>query len=126
MKAKIIHVLCEGQTEQGFVEAVLKPYLIKNGVTAVKTVLVTTNKKKNARGGAVSYAHAEYDLNVMLSSNIDNEYERHIFTTMFDLYALPDSFPGYQDAHAIVERYGRVVAFELAWSDAVGSQRFIP
>ena len=31
MKAKIIHVLCEGQTEQGFVEAVLKPYLIKNG-----------------------------------------------------------------------------------------------
>lgn len=126
MKAKIIHVLCEGQTEQGFVEEVLKPYLIENGVTAVKTVLVTTNKKKNARGGAVSYAHAEYDLNVMLSSNIDNEYERHIFTTMFDLYALPDSFPGYQDAHAIVERYERVAAFELAWSDAVGSQRFIP
>ena len=61
MKAKIIHVLCEGQTEQGFVEAVLKPYLIKNGVTTVKSVLVTTNKKKNARGGAVSYAHAEYD-----------------------------------------------------------------
>lgn len=46
MKAKIIHVLCEGQTEQGFVEAVLKPYLIKNGVTTVKSVLVTTNKKK--------------------------------------------------------------------------------
>ena len=27
MKAKIIHVLCEGQTEQGFVEEVLRPYL---------------------------------------------------------------------------------------------------
>ena len=25
MKAKIIHVLCEGQTEQGFVEEVLRP-----------------------------------------------------------------------------------------------------
>ncbi len=28
MKEKIIHVLCEGQTEQSFVEAVLKPYLM--------------------------------------------------------------------------------------------------
>lgn len=26
MKAKTIHVLCEGQTEQGFVEKVLRPY----------------------------------------------------------------------------------------------------
>ena len=28
MKAKIIHVLCEGQTEQGFVEEVLRLSLI--------------------------------------------------------------------------------------------------
>lgn len=32
MKAKIIHVLCEGQTEQGFVEEVLRPYLQVHGV----------------------------------------------------------------------------------------------
>ena len=32
MKAKIIHVLCEGQTEQGFVEEVLRPYLQAHGV----------------------------------------------------------------------------------------------
>lgn len=51
MRAVIIHVLCEGQTEQGFVEEVLKPYLIEQGVSSVKSVLVTTNKKKNARGG---------------------------------------------------------------------------
>ena len=38
MKEKIIHVLCEGQTEQSFVEAVLKPYLMDCGVKAVKTV----------------------------------------------------------------------------------------
>lgn len=46
MRAVIIHVLCEGQTEQGFVEEVLKPYLIEQGVSSVKSVLVTTNKKK--------------------------------------------------------------------------------
>ena len=42
MRAVIIHVLCEGQTEQGFVEEVLKPYLIEQGVSSVKSVLVTT------------------------------------------------------------------------------------
>lgn len=31
MKDKIIHVLCEGQTEQGFVEEVLRPYLQAQG-----------------------------------------------------------------------------------------------
>ena len=35
MKAKIIHVLCEGQTEQGFVEEVLRPYLQAQGVAGV-------------------------------------------------------------------------------------------
>ena len=46
MKAKIIHVLCEGQTEQGFVEEVLRPYLQAHGVAGVKSILITTNKKK--------------------------------------------------------------------------------
>ena len=41
MSVKILHVLCEGQTEQGFVENVLKPYLLANGYAAVKSILVT-------------------------------------------------------------------------------------
>lgn len=35
MKAKIIHVLCEGQTEQGFVEEVLRPPTCKRKVWQV-------------------------------------------------------------------------------------------
>lgn len=34
MIEKIVHVLCEGQTEQGFVDDVLKPYLILKGITS--------------------------------------------------------------------------------------------
>ncbi|MCQ2233343.1 MAG: DUF4276 family protein [Paludibacteraceae bacterium] len=126
MNAKIIHVLCEGQTEQGFVEDVLKPYLIANGCAAVKSVLVTTNKKKNAYGGMVSYSHAYNDLQIMLGSNKDGKYEKHIFTTMFDLYALPNDFPGYDKSHSITDRYDRVSAFERAFSEAIDSDRFIP
>lgn len=126
MTAKIIHVLCEGQTEQGFAEKILKPYLMINGFAAVKSILVTTNKKKNACGGLVTYAHAYNDLQIMLGSNRDGEYEKHIFTTMFDLYALPNDFPEYENSHLITDRYDRVEAFESAFADAIGSDRFIP
>lgn len=60
MSARIIHVLCEGQTELGFVEGVLKPYLLQKGFVAVKSVLVTTNRKLNARGGMLSYLQSKF------------------------------------------------------------------
>lgn len=126
MSAKIVHVLCEGQTEQGFVEDVLKPYLMDKGFAAVKSILVTTNKKKNARGGLVTYTHAYNDLQIMLASYKDGPYEKHIITTMFDMYALPDDFPGYAEAQLMADRYERVASFEAALVDAVGSDRFIP
>lgn len=126
MKMKIIHVLCEGQTEQGFVENVLKPYLIENGVTAVKSVLVLTSRKENARGGVVSFQKVVNDISIMMKSNDDNDSERHIFTTMFDLYALPGNFPGYEDAQRISDKYARVAAIEKAFAEYIGLNRFIP
>lgn len=125
MRAKIVHVLCEGQTEQGFVEKVLKPYLLSQGTTAVKSMLVTTNKKKNARGGMVTYRHAKNDLETLLTLK-DKESERHVFTTMFDLYALPADFPGYADSQRIADKYERVASLEKAYSSAVNDGRFIP
>ena len=47
MKAKIIHVLCEGQTEQGFVEEVLRPYLQAQGVAGC---LLYTSPSPRDRG----------------------------------------------------------------------------
>ena len=110
MKAKVIHVLCEGQTEQGFVEEVLRPYLQDRGITGVKSILITTNKKKNARGGMLTYNDAERDIKLLRLTKQDNEYECHLFTTMFDLYALPDDFPGFSEASTIYDAYVRVKA----------------
>jgi len=126
MRIKIVHVLCEGQTEQGFVESVLKSYLQNNGVTAVKSVLVTTNKKKNARGGMISYVQALNDLNILLKSKRNSGTESHIFTTMFDLYALPNDFPGYDESLKMVEPYAKVDALESSFAAAVNDCRFIP
>lgn len=126
MKAKIIHVLCEGQTEQGFVEEVLRPYLQAHGITGVKSILITTNKKNNARGGMLTYSHAVTDLELLRKTKIDGEYERHIFTTMFDLYALPDDFPGYTTAQAFDDPYRRVSSLEKDFAEDIGDERFIP
>ncbi len=126
MKSKIIHVLCEGQTEQGFVKEVLRPYLQAHGVTGVKSILITTNKKLNARGGMLSYHNASADLEILRQTKQDGDYERHIFTTMFDLYALPDDFPGFTAAQSISDPYSRVAALESSLSDAINDSRFIP
>lgn len=126
MKAKIIHILCEGQTEQGFVEEVLRPYLIENGVTSVKSVIVSTNKKLNAQGGMSSYTHARTDLNLLRQSNPDSKFESHIFTTMFDFYALPNDFPGYKEASSITEPYAHVNSLEHSFANAIHDSRFIP
>lgn len=126
MKAKIIHILCEGQTEQGFVEEVLRPYLQSNGVAGVKSILITTNKKKNARGGMLTYNHALTDIYLLQQTKPDGEYERHIFTTMFDLYALPDDFPGFEKSKTISDPYLKVHNLEKYFADAINDKRFIP
>lgn len=126
MSARIIHVLCEGQTEQGFVESVLKPYLLQNGIAAVKSVLLTTNKKLNARGGMLSYFQAKRDLELMEKTFVDGIYEKHILTTMFDFYALPDDFPGYTDAIKIPDKYARVNSLEQAFASDIKDMRFVP
>ena len=105
MKNKIVHVLCEGQTEQGFVEEVLKPYLLDNGVTSVKSILISTNTKKGTAGGMYSFSQVHNNLDIIKKSYIDNEYERHIFTTMFDYYELPASFPEYDKSKNITDKY---------------------
>ena len=124
--AVILHILCEGPTEQGFADTVLKPYLMEQGITAVKSVSVMTNKKLSITGGLRSYTQVKQDLDILIHSHPDQGYERHLFTTMFDLYALPPDFPEYGTCKKIHDKYSQVESLEKAFGTAVGSERFIP
>lgn len=126
MKDKIVHVLCEGQTEQGFVKEVLTPYLKANGVASVKSILITTNKKKETAGGMFSYSQVHNDLELIKKRNIDNEFERHIFTTMFDYYQLPSSFPEFDKSQNISDKYQRIEFLEKSFAQYENEARFIP
>ena len=125
MNTIILNVLCEGQTEEKFVKEVLKPYLWEHGIV-VKSRLLVTSRKKNASGGLISYQQAKRDLELWMREVSNRNGETHHFTTMFDLYALPDDFPGTLQSKSLNNPYGKVENIERAFGAEINNLRFIP
>lgn len=120
---KILNVLCEGKSELSFVAKVLLPYLQPYDIIARPTLLLT-NRKLDARGGMLDYKQVKRDLSYLIRSTKDTDYEKNFFTTMFDLYALPPDFPGFQNSNA--DCYGLVKSIELAFAADINCYHFIP
>ncbi len=125
MKFTLLHILCEGQTEERFVKDVLSPYLMQFGIFT-KPILLITSKKKNAIGGMLSFAQAKRDLTLLRKQFKDNDNERHIFTTMFDYYALPDDFPGFTESKRIANVRDRIAFLEKKFLEEMGCDAFLP
>lgn len=125
MRYNILHILCEGQTEERFVKEVLSPYLHQFNIYP-KPILLLTSKKKNARGGMLSYAQAKRDLTILQKQYRDNDIERHLFTTMFDYYALPNDFPGFDESSKIQDVRNRISFLEDKFAESIGRGAFIP
>ncbi len=66
MRFTLLHILCEGQTEERFVKEVLSPYFQQFGVYT-KPILLITSKKKNAMGGMLSFVQAKRDLTLRMN-----------------------------------------------------------
>ena len=124
MRTVCLHVLCEGQTELRFASKVLSAYLVMKDIIVLPQLLITS-RKKNARGGILSYQQAKRDLAFMIRGEQDNEQTVHYFTTMFDLYALPDDFPGFTEA-SVLRDYSQVAKLEDAFCKDVNYYKFIP
>lgn len=125
MKYTILHVLCEGQTEERFVKEVLAPYLQQFSIFP-KPILLLTSKKKNARGGMISYAQAKRDLTILFKRHTDNASEHHVFTTMFDFYALPDDFPGAANQVDDQDVRRHIASLEHEFASDISHDAFIP
>ncbi len=125
MKQIILHIVCEGQTEESFVKKVLQPYLRSYGIVA-KPILVTTSRSKRAQGGIVNFSHIERDIQDTLKLWSSNNYEHHVVTTFIDYYALPNDFPRFSEAQKYFEPYQRVECLEQALGERIHSSRFLP
>ena len=118
-----LNILCEGQTEERFVNEILKPYFRGLDV-CVKHRLITTNHKKKAQGGLGNYQRVKGDLEKWMHELSFHRDERHCFTTMFDFYALPTDFPSYW--LEMQNPYQKVNALEDAFGKNINAQHFIP
>ena len=114
----------EGQTEEDFVNQTLKSHLADRSVwVSVRCVLTGRERGKDYRGGMTTYARARYDI---IQWMLEDQNPDVRFTTMFDLYALPNDFPGYEDSKSVQDPYKRVAILEEAMREDLGDWRFIP
>lgn len=94
--------IVEGETEEAFVNSIIKPYFQNRGLYN----FIQCFKLKHTQGGMHKYSYVRNDV---LNTIYENDV---IVTTMFDFYALPSSFPGYKESLSIINHRDRVLFLE--------------
>jgi hypothetical protein len=121
-----LYFYVEGQTEQEYAARVLRPHLARFGVQVMGAVLAASGRKAGhiSRGGGRRYQPMRKDLGNLLKQDAHADAR---FTTMFDLYALHDGFPGWDEAEKQRHIPGeRILTLERAFAADVGDRRFLP
>lgn len=119
-----VHVICEGQTEETFIRDVIAPLLTTQNVFLTARLVSTS---KGYKGGALSYERVRrFIINTL------KEDDRAVITTFFDLYALHNCFPGFNNCQKIMDVYEKVKHLEQAFKEDIAqdnpsfAQRFLP
>lgn len=126
-----LHILVEGQTEEGLINNILAPELGAYNVFA-DTHRITTGRRHGQifRGGLTNYDHLARDLTLWMKQDQNTD---SWFTTLIDFYGLPENFPGY-DAKKANPALAAVAALEEEFGSDITnrlngiavSRRFIP
>jgi hypothetical protein len=105
-----LHAVVEGQTEESFVNTVLAPEFGSRNVFMDSHCVTTGRENSRAcRGGLNKYQHLKTDLARWMKQ--DRQPEAW-FTTIIDLYALPEDFPGFEDCRRRSDPTERVECLE--------------
>lgn len=114
------YVLVEGQTEEAFVTELLVSRYARIGLYLIP-ILVRTSP--GHRGGIISYAKVKPQIEKLCKQDAG----AHV-TTLFDLYALPDDFPGKGSPTYAVLKNGQQKAefLERELAGDIGQSNFIP
>jgi hypothetical protein len=119
-----LHFIVEGQTEETFVNRVITPHLATYSIWGDARCVMTSRKhRKIYRGGIFSYTMVKKDIILWMKEDKNSDVA---FTTMFDLYALPSDFPGYDEARKLKSVYDRIAILEEAMYRDISLPNFIP
>jgi len=85
-------IYCEGQTEEMFVERLLRNHLVQFGIRVERPILAATSlDPRGQRGGFVNWDAIEFDLRQEFRSDADPNLR---FTTLLDVFRIPSTVPG--------------------------------
>lgn len=116
---RAIYIICEGQTEEEFVNSILRPYFTDFEIYDVRPILMTTSK--GHKGGDVKYDRLKFNIDKLLLREQDV-----IVTSFIDFFRLKSDFPKFKEAGQKYNKFERVHFLEEALAEAINSQRFIP
>ena len=121
-----LYLFAEGSTEQTFANTVLKPHLAERGVYMHKPMLIAHAHKRHTthRGGGRRFLPMQNDICRLLKQDASGDA---FFTSMIDLYALHQGFPGVEEAEKYRSNpYLRVQELEASWARETSDDRFLP
>ena len=119
-----LNMIVEGQTEETFARDVLTPHLARREVyVSARCVETGRRRGRHWRGGLRDYARPRRDIQSWLKEDQNSDAR---FTTMFDVYALPCEFPGFDQASGLPDAYRRVELLEQRLANDIGDWRFLP
>src|SRR5690606_36000296 len=89
-----VYIICEGQTEEEFVNSILRPYFNSHQIYDVRPILMTTSK--GHKGGDVKYDRLKFNIDKLLKRETDI-----LVTTFIDFFRLANDFPKFEEAQPI-------------------------
>ncbi len=120
--SKRLFIYCEGQTEEMFVERLLRNRLILHGVKVERPELAATSlDPQGQRGGFVNWDAIKFDLRAIFSENRDPDMR---FTTLLDVYRMPAKVLKLADFNSPVGTPAQVEAVEKAIEAVFNEPRF--
>ena len=114
-----LYLLCEGQSEEKFVNEIIRPYFNSFNIYDVRAILMTTSK--GHKGGDINYDRLKFNINQLL-----NREQYIIITTFIDYFRLSTDFPKYNEASSISNKLDRAEFIETALAQTINNSRFIP
>jgi len=117
-----LYIICEGQSEQEFVDGALAPYIrgINPNLDISSPILKSKTKNQSHKGGCVSYHRLKLYIETF------NKQERCLITTLVDYYGLENDFPDYRVIQTIPNVYNRIEKLESTIASHIQLSNFIP
>jgi hypothetical protein len=115
---KRILILCEGQTEQEFVNVILAPFLTLKGVWVIPFL---ANTSTTGSGGALNYERYKRNIELKLKEE-PNAY----VTSLIDFFRLSTDFPDYSAAKKLPTKVQQVEKLEATLNTAIPASHFLP